>query len=338
MGVLFPPEQRTTANMEIFNTFLRTYPLLHKCIDNSVQINILVTNPTSRGYIKATSPNIIDSPEIDPNFLETEVDKVASERARQKSLDYFNTNSLKKYARKSTGPSLECGLLIDFPGMMTSSRASSLHLFGGLTYGKVLEQNFSVKGVDNFYVIDASIFPRATEINPFNTIAALGGFISQEFVAPPTSSPVIPVRIQLRNKQEPDKCMALGSPIYAHDCDHMSDNTSLWIQEAETGIYVTEPRMDIPYLIRSAADDRYCMYHVLGGLTTQDLCHNGYDNQLVYFVPKGDFFQVRFFMSGDSGPCMMKWWGSNTVSGFTCSFPQTDRLQWKIVNVQMNDV
>jgi len=331
MGVLLPPNLRTKVNMGLFKVFLQTYPLLHKCIDNAVQINILVANPTSRGYIKALSPNIVETPEIDPNFLTTEEDKASSARAQRKSVEYFEKQSLKKYARQSTGPSLECGLLIDFPTQASSARSSSLHLFGGATYGKVLEKDFSVKGVNNLYVIDASIFPRATEINPFNTIAAFGAFVAQEHVTFPANTPTLPPRVQLTNKQEPNKCMAIGSPIYAHDCDHMTPDTTLWIQEADTGKYVTTEIVENKaYLIRSGLDDRYCVYHYLGGLTTKDLCNTKLDNQKVFFVKKGDFFQVKFSMFADSGPCMMKWWGSNTVSGFSCSFPQTDRLQWKV--------
>jgi len=330
LGVLLPPSLRTETNMGLFKAFLKNYPLLHKCIDNAIQINILVANPTSRGYIKATTPNIVDTPEIDPKFLDTEEDKASSERAKQKSLDYFATDSLKKYARKNTGPSLECGLLMDFPGSATSDRSSSLHLFGGATYGKVLGNDFRVKNIDNLYVIDASVFPRATEINPFNTISALGGFIAQEFVVPPTTEASLPVRVQLINKEEHEKCMSLGSPIYASNCADMKDDSLLWIQEAETGKYVTEPKENVTYLLRSGSDDRNCVYHYLGGLTTQDLCSTKSANQQVYFVSKDEFFQVRFNMSVDTGPCMMKWWGSNTVSGFSCTFPQTDRLQWKV--------
>ena len=112
---------------------------------------------------------------------------------------------------------------------MNSLRTSSYHLFGGLTYKIVLDSNFSVKNVNNLFVIDGSVFPRATEINPFNTISALGGFITKEFVQCPASRPTLTYRVQFVNNEEKNACLATNNPIYAENCNEMSANTQFLI-------------------------------------------------------------------------------------------------------------
>ena len=334
-GAILPPNLRSTTNMEIFKIFLENYPRLHECMNNAIQINILIANPTSRGYIKPATPNINDSPIIDPKFMDTQEDKDSSVKAKKKCHDYYDASPLKKFARKQTGPSLECGLLIDFPVTMTSERTSSLHLFGGITYGKVLEKDFKVKSIDNLYVIDASIYPRATEINPWNTISALAGFIAREFVNPPTNTPILPTRVQIVNKEESDQCLALGSVIYAKNCELKAENTLHLIQEIATGRYVTNVKADTAYLIRSALDDRYCMNHLLDGITNSELCNSNNSSQKVFFRIKEDnYYQVKFDMEFDIGPCMLKWWGSHLISGFECELGEKDRLLWSIKVVE----
>jgi choline dehydrogenase len=333
-GALFKPEQRSPTNMALFKVFLENAPLIRKCMNNAIQINILVANPTSRGYIKALTPNIVDDPEIDPNFLATEEDKKASVRASKKTDEYFNTKSLSKYARKGFESFMECGIPVSFPTRVKSERVSSLHIFGGLTYGKVLNNDFTVKGVDNLFVLDGSIFPRATEINPFNTISALGGFIAKEFVKPLDSQPEIPKRVQITNVQEPNKCLAVGTPVYSTNCEELDDASSLWIQLVSDGRYYSDVKENLPYLIRSAKDDRYCLHHIIGGATMHRLCNANDAAQLAFFIPMDDgSFHLRFHLEYDSGPCLMKWFGSNNVSGFSCTFPLENRLRWKIVEI-----
>ena len=331
MGALFTPNLRTELNLKLFEEFILKYPRIKDCMNNAIQINILVANPTSRGYIKSLTPNIENAPEIDPNFLHTEEDKQSSIRAKKKASQYLETQHLKKWGRKQEGPSLECGLLIDFPTLVKSERTSSLHLFGGLTFGKVLENDFRVKGVDNLYVIDASVFPRATEINPYNTISAIGGFIAQEFVKAPSKSPELPIRVQIMNKQEHKYCLAIGSPIKAKICSSLEPDTLFWIQDINTGKYTTNVSANTPYILRSSYDDRNCIRHIIGGLTNREACNTNYDSQHVYFVPVDtDYYQVRFNMKSDSGPCMLKWWGSENISGFSCNFVEHERMKWKI--------
>jgi len=55
---------------------------------------------------------------------------------------------------------------------------SSYHYFGTAGAGAVVEQHdFSVKGMQNLYVADASVIPIPTTVNPQGTIMSLGHYI-----------------------------------------------------------------------------------------------------------------------------------------------------------------
>ncbi len=338
MGAFLPPQERSKSNMEAFKFLLQHTPNIKKCVDNSIQINVLVANPTSRGYIKVLTPNIADSPLIDPKFLDTEEDRLNSKRAQNKCHEYYTHESLHKWARTSD-PQLECGAAFVFPVRMQSPRTSSLHIFGGVTYGKVLENDFSVKQVSNLYAIDGSIFPRATEINPFNTISAMGGFIANEFVKCPLEKPQINRRVKIRNVEDNSSCLAIGNPIYAEDCDGTAGlkktNTLIWIQDVVTGRYTEEPLENTPYLLRSKQDDRYCMFHVIGGLTVHKLCNSNSLGQHVYFTPIPNEthiprYIISFNTDFETRKCLMKWSYSWNISGFLCDYPEVKRFQWAI--------
>merc|ERR1712107_906871 len=52
---------------------------------------------------------------------------------------------------------------------------SSYHYFGTAAHGSVVEgADFKVKGTDNLHVVDASVIPDPTRVNPQGTIMAMG--------------------------------------------------------------------------------------------------------------------------------------------------------------------
>merc|ERR1712190_598234 len=55
---------------------------------------------------------------------------------------------------------------------------SSYHYFGSASFGAVVEgSDFNVIGTSNLHVVDASIFPNPTRVNPQGTIMAMGHYI-----------------------------------------------------------------------------------------------------------------------------------------------------------------
>jgi len=55
---------------------------------------------------------------------------------------------------------------------------SSYHYFSTAAHGKVIDgPEFTVKGTSNLHVVDASVFPNPTRVNPQGTIMAMGHYI-----------------------------------------------------------------------------------------------------------------------------------------------------------------
>merc|ERR1712061_556059 len=61
---------------------------------------------------------------------------------------------------------------------------SSYHYFGTAAAGSVVDaSDFRVKGTENLHVVDASVFPKVTHVNPQGTIMALGRYAGKRLAA-----------------------------------------------------------------------------------------------------------------------------------------------------------
>ena len=97
-------------------------------MDDAIQINVLVSNPTCGGTIKSITPYIQDWPNINPNFVNTEEDKLNSQRVVNKCHKYYTHESLIRWARTSDSQ-LECGAAFIFPIRTQSQNIKSLYIW-----------------------------------------------------------------------------------------------------------------------------------------------------------------------------------------------------------------
>ena len=59
---------------------------------------------------------------------------------------------------------------------------SSLHLVGGAVYGTTTSANFLLKGIDNVYIVDSSLFREFPDVNPQGTISVMGAYVAKYHV------------------------------------------------------------------------------------------------------------------------------------------------------------
>lgn len=62
------------------------------------------------------------------------------------------------------------------------------HWVGSASMGSVVDSRFMVKGFDNLRIVDGSVLPQVTRMNPFFTLTSIGryaGMIINEDVLPP---------------------------------------------------------------------------------------------------------------------------------------------------------
>lgn len=137
--------------------------------------------PISRGCITLKSANPADNPLIDPKFMSTNTDMYILRTAMRTSLTLVSTPPFADYLDGETPP-----VGSDFPVLTAQSSDEEIdkrirgkmetiaHPMGTCALGKVLDDEFRVKGVEGLRVCDASVFPEPLGGMPSSTVYALG--------------------------------------------------------------------------------------------------------------------------------------------------------------------
>lgn len=184
-------------------------------------INPVALDPTtlSRGWVKATSKEVLDPPDVTANFFANPEDMRSQIERFQILLNMTKTPALDSYTITNiplpdaiaqeinkTAPliweAMSClfrersqtlseRIFVPCPqpvewtnqGMEEYLRKyliSSYHYFGSSAAGSVVNgEDFSVIGTENLYVADAGVFPMPTHVNPQGSIMALGHYVGR---------------------------------------------------------------------------------------------------------------------------------------------------------------
>merc|ERR1712224_1076301 len=68
-----------------------------------------------------------------------------------------------------------------WPDFLRDNILSTYHYFGTAAVGTVVEPgSFQVRGTRGLYVVDASVIPRSTRINPVGTVMTIGHFVGRK--------------------------------------------------------------------------------------------------------------------------------------------------------------
>jgi len=202
---LVPPEQRTQA----LRAFLK--PLLigpmAGIMDNMIQFVALQHMTYSRGTVQAQSNDVTEPPVVNANKLSDSRDIDNQFEAMATLSRLLETSEVQSFVNPSSFAGtpeampayLSCMSAADrsdakaivlpcLPREGSSREAyveyfrknviSSYHYFGSASYGSATEgPDFHVKGVSNVHVVDASVFPHPTKVNPQGTIMAMGHYL-----------------------------------------------------------------------------------------------------------------------------------------------------------------
>lgn len=124
-----------------------------------------VTHPTSRGTIRITGPELGDRLSIDPAYLQTENDRVLFRRALDAARAIGHHDELAGWRDRELLPaSMNSASEID--DFVAQAVITHHHPCGTCRMGKdenaVVDANLRLNGIDNLYVVDASIMPSLT--------------------------------------------------------------------------------------------------------------------------------------------------------------------------------
>ena len=122
-----------------------------------------VTHPSSRGRIVPGGASRRDMPVIDPHYLETEHDRVLFRKALKAARTVGHHPALDGWrdAEVLPGPAVQSDSELD--GFIARAASTHHHPAGTCRMGRdenaVVDPDLRVKGFDNLFVVDASVFP-----------------------------------------------------------------------------------------------------------------------------------------------------------------------------------
>lgn len=127
--------------------------------------------PESQGYVRITSPNHLDVPLIQPNFLAHETDQRVVVAALKCARAVMQSEPMKKLVESELLPGWEVQSDDDLLAYAKQYGSTGFHAVGTCKMGPssdplaVVDAQLKVHGMENLYVMDASVMPTLVSAN-----------------------------------------------------------------------------------------------------------------------------------------------------------------------------
>lgn len=125
--------------------------------------------PTSRGYVRVTSPNVSDHPEILCNYLQTPEDRAVAADALRLTRRIMGQSAMARYQPQEYLPGDAIQTREDLEAAAGQIGTTIFHPVGTCKMGvdplAVVDPELRVRGLEGLRVVDASIMPRITSGN-----------------------------------------------------------------------------------------------------------------------------------------------------------------------------
>jgi choline dehydrogenase-like flavoprotein len=119
----------------------------------------ILLNPESRGEVTLASPNPLDLPKVQFNFMAAEADRERLRKGFRFTRQFFATEPASSLveAELAPGPAAQTDEAID--GWLRASLISAGHPTSTCAMGSVVDSGLRVIGIEGLRVADASVMP-----------------------------------------------------------------------------------------------------------------------------------------------------------------------------------
>jgi pyridoxine 4-oxidase len=125
-----------------------------------------VTNPTSRGSLRITGPGVDTAPIIDPNYLDSEHDRVTFRAALEHARLVGGSDGMAPWRAGELLPGASVTSESELDAFIQRAAITHHHPVGTLRMGSSDEApvtpDLRLRGLDNCFVVDASVIPSIT--------------------------------------------------------------------------------------------------------------------------------------------------------------------------------
>ena len=136
---------------------------------DAFQFHACPNRPKSRGFVKASSNNYLEPPQIQFNYLQHEEDLIQMRESVNISRKIFSQNSLSSYVGEEIRPNINYSNTKELDEIIRNTAESAYHPSCTNKMGNdkfsVVDQETKVHGIQNLRVVDASIMPDIVSAN-----------------------------------------------------------------------------------------------------------------------------------------------------------------------------
>ncbi len=135
----------------------------------AITASVCHLRPESRGHVQITSRNPLDHPEIQPNYLSTEGDRLVAARAIKLTRQIMAQEPLAKYSPEEFKPGPAFQTDAELATGAGNIASTIFHPVGTARMGtdpaSVVDERLRVRGIEGLRVVDASVMPQITSGN-----------------------------------------------------------------------------------------------------------------------------------------------------------------------------
>jgi len=162
-------------------------PVIEGMVGRAYTLLFGVTNPTSRGSLRITGPEIGAAPHIDPNYLATEYDRATFRAAFRLARTVGSSSGLDGWRRAELLPGLDISSDNELDVFIQRAAITHHHPVGTLSMGASDEApvtpDLAFRGLDNCFVVDASVIPSITAGPVHASVLAIAESFAARFAA-----------------------------------------------------------------------------------------------------------------------------------------------------------